>query len=101
MVRSRSPSRSSPDGLTVRRFPQRSPPRLLTDAACGGLQPPPAERLRRATPPSPIQHRTKELDPLHRASVPFVAHPVVPPATTPITSTSARRHRTGTAEDEG
>jgi hypothetical protein len=29
-------------------FPQRSPPRLLTDAACGGLQPLPAKRLRRA-----------------------------------------------------
>ena len=29
-------------------FPQRSPPRLLTDAACGGLKPPPAGRLRRA-----------------------------------------------------
>src|SRR6266545_6272444 len=28
--------------------PQRSPPRLLTDAACGGLEPPPARRLRRA-----------------------------------------------------
>src|ERR671935_3159528 len=28
--------------------PQRSPPRLLTDAACGGLEPLPAERLRRA-----------------------------------------------------
>jgi hypothetical protein len=28
-------------------FPQRSPPRLFTDAACGGLKPPPAGRLRR------------------------------------------------------
>src|SRR5215216_5169394 len=31
-------------------FPQRSPPRLLTGAACGGLQPPPAGRLRGAHP---------------------------------------------------
>ena len=28
-------------------FPQRSPPRLLTDAACGGLKPAPDGRLRR------------------------------------------------------
>ena len=31
-------------------FPQRSPPRLLTDAACGGLRPPPARRSRGALP---------------------------------------------------
>jgi hypothetical protein len=31
-------------------FPQRSPPRLLTDAACGGLRPPPAGRSRGALP---------------------------------------------------
>jgi hypothetical protein len=30
-----------------RLFPQRSPPRHLTDAACGGLEPPPAGRPRR------------------------------------------------------
>lgn len=28
-------------------FPQRSAPRLFTDAPCGGLQPPPVRRLRR------------------------------------------------------
>ena len=32
---------------TARRQPQRSPPRLLTDAACGGLESPPARRPRR------------------------------------------------------
>ena len=32
---------------TARRHPQRSPPRLLTDAACGGLESPPARRPRR------------------------------------------------------
>ena len=37
---------------TARRFPQRSPPRLLTAAACGGLQPPPEGRLRRTTSPT-------------------------------------------------
>src|SRR5712691_3283623 len=42
MVRSRSSSRSLPRHTQLRAFPQRSPPRLLTDAACGGLKPPPA-----------------------------------------------------------
>ena len=32
---------------TARRQPQRSPPRLLTDAACGGLESPPPRRPRR------------------------------------------------------
>ena len=32
---------------TARRQPQRSPPRLLTDAACGGLESPPVRRPRR------------------------------------------------------
>jgi hypothetical protein len=64
VVHSRSPSRLAPDALTARLFPQCSAPRLLTDAPCGGLQPPPAGRLRRATrptdrPPSPMQHRIK------------------------------------------
>ena len=35
---------------TARRHPQRSPPRLLTDAACGGLESPPARRPRRTYP---------------------------------------------------
>src|SRR5439155_19670107 len=37
---------------TARRFPRRSPPRLLTAAARGGLRPPPARRPRRATRPT-------------------------------------------------
>ncbi len=47
----------------ARRLPQRSPPRLLTAAACGGLRPPPAGRPRRVTrhqrraPSSSMQHR--------------------------------------------
>lgn len=48
VVRSRSPSRLLPDALSARLFPRRSAPRLLTDAPRGGLQPPPAGRLRRA-----------------------------------------------------
>ena len=36
-------------------FPRRSPPRLLTAAARGGLRPPPARRPRRATRPIPVR----------------------------------------------
>lgn len=46
-VRFRSPSQLTPDALTGAPFPQHSPPRLLTDAACSGLRPLPAERSRR------------------------------------------------------
>ena len=42
-----SSSHRTPAPLTARRQPQRSPPRLLTDAACGGLESPPARRPRR------------------------------------------------------
>lgn len=48
VVRFRSPSRLLPDALSARLFPRRSAPRHLTDAPRGGLQPPPAGRLRRA-----------------------------------------------------
>jgi len=37
-------------------FPERSPRRLLTDAAPGGLDSPPARRARRVKPPSLAQH---------------------------------------------
>ena len=47
VVHSRSSSRRAPDPLTAGLFPQRSPPRLLTGAACGGLGSPPARRTRR------------------------------------------------------
>src|SRR5713226_7210883 len=43
-----SSSRRSPDPLAAGLLPQRSPPRLLTAAACGGLGSPPARRARRA-----------------------------------------------------
>ena len=56
VVHTRSSSRRTPDPLTAGLFPQRSPPRLLTDAACGGLGSPPTRRTRRATPPSLAQH---------------------------------------------
>ena len=47
VVHARSSSRRTPDPLTAGLFPQRSPPRLLTGAACGGLSSPPARRTRR------------------------------------------------------
>src|SRR4051812_30585409 len=43
-----SPCRSVPAGIIVPAFPQRSPPRLLTAAACGGLRSAPDCRTRRA-----------------------------------------------------
>jgi hypothetical protein len=48
VVHTRSSSRHPPDPLTAGLFPQRSPPRLLTGAACGGLGSPPARRTQRA-----------------------------------------------------
>src|SRR5215813_13711030 len=50
VVHTRSSSRRTPDPLTAGLFPQRSPPRLLTGAACGGLGSPPARRTRRTYP---------------------------------------------------
>jgi hypothetical protein len=52
VVRFRSPSWPTPDALTGAPFPQRSAPRLLTDAPRGGLRPPPAGRPRRPTGPT-------------------------------------------------
>src|SRR5680860_1278217 len=57
VVHTRSSSRRTPDPVTPGLFPQRSPRRLLTDAASGGLGSPPARRARRAKPPSLAQHR--------------------------------------------
>ena len=48
VVHTRSSSRRTPAPLSAGLLPQRSPPRLLTDAACGGLGSPPARRTRRA-----------------------------------------------------
>ena len=81
MDRSRSPSWPTPDALTARLSPRRSPPRLLTAAARGGLRPPPTGRPRRTTspiglaPPSPTQHRINRSDLLPRPPNAFVAHP--------------------------
>ena len=65
VVHTRSSSRRPPDPLTAGLQPQRSPPRLLTDAACGGLSAPPARRTRRAN----LHHRhstSRSGDLLHR-----------------------------------
>jgi hypothetical protein len=54
----RSSSRTPPDAIEPRLFPRRSPQRSSANAARGGLEPLPAERLWRTNkPPSPIQHR--------------------------------------------
>jgi hypothetical protein len=47
-VRLRSPLSTVPAGIIVPAFPQRSPPWLLTTAACGGLGSVPDDRTRRA-----------------------------------------------------
>ena len=48
VVHTCSSSRRTPDPLIAGLLPQRSPRRLLTGAACGGLGSPPARRARRA-----------------------------------------------------
>ena len=66
VVHTRSSSRRIPN-------PQRSPPRLLTDAACGGLRSPPARRPRRTYPHH--WHSTVRADDLlHRHHIPFRTH---------------------------
>jgi hypothetical protein len=75
VVRSRSPSWSTPAALTARLFPQRSPPRLLTAAARGGLRPP--LQGGRGGPPAPqgqslhlrCSTASDQPDLLHRASL--------------------------------
>src|SRR5205823_15005195 len=47
-VRLRSPLSTVPAGIIAPAFPQRSPPRHLAAAACGGLRPAPDCRTRRA-----------------------------------------------------
>jgi len=61
-VRFRSSSRYTPDAVSPRLFPARSPPRLLNAAAGGGLKPPPERRLRGAFPHlhhSTVRHKAK------------------------------------------
>src|SRR5205814_4652454 len=53
----------TPDALTGAPFPNDAQhERLLTAAPRGGLEPPPAGRLRRAKPPSPAQHRSRQIE---------------------------------------
>lgn len=73
VVHTRSSSRRPPDPLIAGLLPQRSPPRLLTDAACGGLSAPPARRTRRAN--LHHQHSTSRSgDLLHRHHSTFRTH---------------------------
>src|SRR5829696_2493735 len=68
-----APSSWSPPDASRAPFPPRSPRRSSTNAAGGGLKPPPAGRLRRAKPSSPAQHRFHELSYIEPPST-FVAH---------------------------
>jgi hypothetical protein len=82
-----SHSRSTPDALIGAPFPcaHHEPP--LTDAAHGGLKPPPAGRLRRANqPPSLIQHRYQQG---HAISIPTPPSTFVFTSSTPTTGTSS------------
>ena len=64
-----SPSRLSPDALLGRLFHNAHHPGRWAGAACGGLEPPPARRLRGAIPPSPTQHQLRSPY-LHRVGPP-------------------------------
>jgi len=73
VVHTRSSSRHAPDPLTAGLFLQRSPPRLLTGAACSGLGSPPARRTRRTC----LHHWHSTVhagDLLHRHHSPFRTH---------------------------
>ena len=88
VVHTCSSSHRTPAPLTARRQPQRSPPRLLTDAACGGLESPPARRPRRTY--LHHWHSTDRADDLlHRHHFPS-GHTRVP-ETRPWSSTCSRR----------
>jgi hypothetical protein len=56
-----APSFRSPPDASRAPFPHRSPRRSSANAACGGLKPPTAGRLRRAKPSSPAQHHVEKL----------------------------------------
>ena len=73
VVHSRSSSRRTPDPLSAGLSPRRSPPRLLTGAARGGLGSPPARRTQRAY----LHHwhsTVRAGDLLHRLHSPFRTH---------------------------
>src|SRR6266496_3652404 len=67
----RSSSRSTPDAITSRLFPRRSPQRSSANANVGGLKPSPAGRLRRARQPPSLRtapqpaRRTQSRSPTH------------------------------------
>jgi hypothetical protein len=75
---------------TARLFPRRSPPRLLTAAARGGLRPPPARRPRRATRPE----KDRLLHLLHSTASSDLIFYIQPPSTfvfTPSVENQERR----------
>jgi hypothetical protein len=97
VVHTCSSSHRTPAPLTARHKPQRSPRRLLTDAACGGLESPPARRPRRTY----LHHwhsTDRAGDLLHRHHFPS-GHTWVPKTTSCLVrlhlrySRMSRRHR--------
>ena len=72
VVHARSSSHRIPDPLTAGLFLQRSPPRLLTGAACSGLGSPPARRTRRTC--LHHWHSTVHSATFYIASLPFRTH---------------------------
>ena len=72
-VHLRSSSQDLPDGIKSRLSPQRSPPRILSVAACGGLEPAPDRWL--------------------RGALPHLLHSMAPPFVSTFVAHSRRRRR--------
>ena len=90
VVHTCSSSHRTPAPLTARRHPQRSPPRLLTDAACGGLESPPARRPRRTYPHH--CHSTDRADDLLHHHHHFPHNPNTRPQHNPTSKPATRNH---------
>ena len=58
----------------VRVFRNAHHPGSFTDAACGGLRPPPAWAVPEGLPPSPVQHRIQRIPSTSEPPSAFVAH---------------------------
>ena len=58
----------------VRLFRNAHHPGSFTDAACGGLRPPPAWAVPEGLPPSPVQHRIQSIPSTSEPPSAFLAH---------------------------
>ena len=74
VVHTCSSSHRTPAPLTARRQPQRSPPRLLTDAACGGFGISACTATPEDLPPSLAQHGSCRRSSTSSSSLPFRTH---------------------------